>query len=140
VREIKKLSVCALEYRVVLASPEEVSELRENEGWTDPSTNTIFIRSGLPRSRALDVFVHEWRHAFYEGSGIGNFLEDHFKGESFEKFEETLIRLEVPWFVRLFQDNGLVDLFDDFLPAEPSTERSTSSPSRKARKKARGRR
>lgn len=123
VREARKLLICGLEYRLLFATPEEVPQLRENDGWTDFATNAIYIRKGLPRTRTIDVFVHEWKHAFFEASGIGNLLEDHFKGESFERFEETLIRLEVPWLVRLFADHGLDGVFDFLFAAGESSER-----------------
>lgn len=99
------LKICGLEYRVVFASTEEVPELAGKEGWTVPSTNTIYIRSNLPFSRARDTMLHEVLHAFFEASGVGSFLNDRVRGD-YDKFEETLIRLLVQPILRLVEENG----------------------------------
>ena len=99
------LKICGLEYRVVFATNEEVPELVGREGYTVPSSNTIYIRSNLPASRARDTLLHEVLHAFFEASGVGSFLSDRVRGD-YDKFEETLIRLLVQPILRLVEENG----------------------------------
>ncbi len=133
-----KIPICGLEYRVVFATPEECPKLRGREGFTSCATNTIYIRKGLPLTRTIDVFLHEWRHAFNEASGVGSYQEDHFKGESYDKFEETAIRLEIPWIVRLLQDTGLMPSVIELLGLVPeekkkSRPRASATASKKRR-------
>jgi hypothetical protein len=99
------LTICGLEYRVVVAGVDEVPELAGKEGLTSCVTNTIYLRAGMPVSRTRDALVHEVMHAFLEASGIGSFLSDRVRGD-YDKFEETLIRLIVPALLRLVDDNG----------------------------------
>lgn len=107
-REVTKLTVCGLTYRVVFATADEVHHLEESEGFASLSTNTIYVREGMPKSRTRDALVHEIMHAFLEATGLGSFLKDNFRGseEAFSNFEETLIRLTVPALIRLIEDNG----------------------------------
>lgn len=104
--EARKLTICGLEYTVMLAGADEVPELAANEGYTVPERNLIYIRSNVNPSRARDILVHEIGHAFFEATGLGHFLQDNFRGDDFDKFEETFIRLAVPHVLRLVDDNG----------------------------------
>lgn len=104
--EARTLTIGGLEYRVILAGAHEVPELAANEGYTVPEKNVIYIRANVSPSRARDTLVHEVGHAFLEATGLGHFLQDNFRGDDFDKFEETFIRLAVPHVLRLVDDNG----------------------------------
>lgn len=107
-REARKLTICGLTYRVVFATAEEVHHLEDSDGFVSMGTNTIFVKAGMPESRMRDALLHEVMHAFLESSGVGSFMRDNFRGDSdsFERFEETFIRLVVPSIIRLVDDNG----------------------------------
>lgn len=133
-REVRKLSICGLEYRVVFASSEEVPALENNDGYTSCESNTIYLRSDLPRSRMRDTLVHEICHAFLEASGLGSFCETSLKDKSaYDDFEETLIRVAVPQLLRLVQENGkaLIEV-----PRVRATSRTVSKAKARARSKA----
>lgn len=107
VREIRKLSICGLEYRVVFATAEEVPALDGNEGYTSCETNTIYLANNVPQTRIRDALVHEICHAFLEASGVGSMLETSLRDKSvYDDFEETLIRVTVPQLLRLIEENG----------------------------------
>lgn len=123
-RASRSLSICGLEYRVVFTTPDEVAELAENDGLCRRSTNTIYIRKGMPASRTRDTLIHEVMHAFLEASGLGHYLEQHLKDpDTYDKFEETLIRLMVPSLLRLVEDNGQTLLDVPTSAVRPTTER-----------------
>lgn len=105
-REVHKLVICCLVYRVVCATGEEVPKLLEHDGWADTDSNTIFLKEGMPPTRMRDTLVHEIAHAWLEASGLGEMLQSSFKGADFESFEEQLIRVAVPSILQLVQDNG----------------------------------
>jgi hypothetical protein len=106
--EAKSLTICGLTYRVVFARADEVHHLEDSDGFASFSTNTIYVRAGMPESRMRDALIHEVMHAFLESSGVGSFMKDSFRGDdaAFERFEETFIRLVVPSVIRLIEDNG----------------------------------
>ncbi len=117
-----------MSYRVVYATPEEVPDLAENEGCCCKSLNTIYIRAGMPPSRMRDTLVHEVLHAFLEASGIGSFLASasNLKGDGYDVFEETFVRLVTPSVIRLISDNGdaLIEIPDSVTsgPQKPSVK------------------
>lgn len=131
-REVRKLTICGLTYRVVYATADEVHHLEDTDGYCSMATNTIYVRSGMPKTRTRDALVHELMHAFFEASGVGSFMKDNFRGdeEAFDKFEETFIRLTVPSLLRLVDDNG------DALVNVPEAVVKTPAPERARAKRA----
>jgi hypothetical protein len=104
-REVGELNVCGLVYRVYVASGDESSELSEgDDGACVCAQGKILVRSSISPSRKRDTLVHEIAHAFLEASGLREFLKTRVKGD-YDSFEEALIRLFVPAFVRFLDDN-----------------------------------
>lgn len=104
--EVGELNVCGLVYRVFIASVDESSELTsDDDGACATSSGQILVRASLSPSRKRDTLVHEVAHAFLEASGLREFLKTRVKGD-YDSFEEALIRLLVPSFLRFVDDNS----------------------------------
>lgn len=126
-----ELVICGLVYTVVFAHPDNVPDLRGNEGCCISGANTIFIREGMPPSRTRDAILHEVTHAFLEASGIRHLLLGVYNGTAFDDFEETLIRILVPSVLRLIDDNGRG------LVASPKAKRKAPAKAKEKGRKAR---
>lgn len=136
-REVRRLSICGLEYRVVFASAVEVPALADNEGWTSTETNTIYLDASVPRTRLRDALVHEVLHAVLEASGLGSLLATALKqsSQAYEDFEETLVRLAVPHVLRLIEENGKALIEPPRVLARTQARSATKAKSRGRRKR-----
>ncbi len=75
-----------------------------DEGLTVAMTQRIYIRRIKNKSRLRDTFLHEICHAFLGATGMQHQLEVGYKGENFEDWEESLIRIFVPHLATFIDD------------------------------------
>ena len=114
-REVGRLNVCGIRYRVFMVADDEVPELVDGEeGACVPSKARIYLRASMPRELYRDTLVHEIGHAWLLASGLVEFLKGRVHGD-IDAFEETLIRLAVPSLLQLLDANQteLAELLGD---------------------------
>lgn len=101
--------VCGLTYKVFLATGLEVSELVQNEGWTDCENCRIYLRASLAKtpSRLFDTLVHELTHALFEACGISHLLAVQCPKDA-DDVEELIIRMMTPALITTFRSAGLL--------------------------------
>ncbi len=105
--EGSSVTICGLAIRVIYGTDLEIPELVGNEGYYSREQGAIYVQANLPHSRMRDTLAHELAHAFLDASGLGAFFASRLKADDdYEDFEELTIRLFVPNFLRLIDDNG----------------------------------
>jgi hypothetical protein len=99
VRKLGIIDVCGVPYTVLEVVPGEnpgdMTDLQT--GYVDVDECRIWLRKA-PKVRQREVLFHEIVHATLEESGIGRYLSrvTRLDGQSYEDFEEDLVRLLTP--------------------------------------------
>jgi hypothetical protein len=105
VKKILTLDVLGYGYKVYSATPKEIPELKDSEGYTVYDTCTIYINSDVQPCRFRDVLVHEMLHAMFDACGIRHlvqvYLPNNLEGNAI--MEELMVRALTPTLITTFR-------------------------------------
>lgn len=108
-----KVSILGTEYNILLKNVENDKNLKDVDGYTDPSSHEIVIRKDNPnelsnfQSTQKVTLRHECIHAMLFESGLG-FNFEHCNKYGHEETMIDWIALQFPKMLKLFQELDLL--------------------------------